>query len=172
MLKKFFSDKKAVSPVIGVMLMIVVTIILAGAVSSYSSSMDVQDTAPQATFKVSADESENVVTLEHLGGDIISKRNVKIEIASGSPTTTGYLNNTANVTFDPNPGFLSPGDIATISVAEAMNTTSYVDEPGWGITFSGDDISQSVYIGDSFRLTLIDVESGQTIYSNNVVVNP
>lgn len=174
MFNKLFANDKAVSPVIGVMLMVVVTVILAAAVSSFAGSVQTQDTAPQAIFKVSADESDKLITIEHLGGDIIYKRNVKIEIASGFPVTTGYLDS-ANLYFNPYEEYLRPGDMATITVDYALNPNDIyaIDgEPGWGIAFYGEEIQQSAYIGESFRLTMIDTQSGQTIYSTNVIVNP
>lgn len=175
MFKKLFSNEKAVSPVIGVMLMIVVTVILAAAVSSFAGSVDTKDAAPQATYKVSADESDNVTTIECLGGDTVYKNNVKIEIASGFPVSSGYVDSN-DIVFEPHEDYLAPGDIATITVGDTTDpedtTYPYEHLPGYGMWFNGTDISQAVYIGDSFKLTLIDTQTGQTIYSTNVIVNP
>lgn len=175
MLKKLFSNEKAVTPVIGVMLMIVVTVILAAAVSSFAGSVETQDAAPQATFKVSADESDNATYVECLGGDTIYKNNVKFEIASGFPVVTGYVDS-SNIVFEPHDDYLGPGDIATITVGDTTDPDDdsfpYDHVPGFGIWFNGTDIKQSIYIGDSFKLTMIDTQTGQTIYSTNVIVNP
>lgn len=160
MLNKLFSNEKAVSPVIGVMLMIVVTVILAAAVSSYASSVKTQDAAPQATFTVSCDGTDGIVTLEHLGGDTIYKRNVKVEIASGFPLVTGYLDSD-DITFSKG-DYLGPGDMATIKATG----------DAYGVTFNGEAINNWIGTGDSFKLTLIDTQTGQTIYSTNVIVNP
>ncbi|AKB85871.1 type IV pilin [Methanococcoides methylutens] len=169
--KRLFSDEKGVTPVIGVMLMIVVTVILAAAVSSYAGSIESQEAAPQATFAVSCDESSNAVTIEALGGDTIYKNNLKIEIESSFPAITGYVN-MSEVSFSPNADYLRPGDVGTIAVGDGYNPTTYATESGWGVKFAGDEISQTVNIGDSFKCTLIDTDSGQTIFSTNVVVNP
>lgn len=161
MFKKLFSNEKGVSPVIGVMLMIVVTVILAAAVSAYSSGVESQEAAPQGTFAVSADNSLDTVTFEHLGGDTLYKSDLKIEITHGS--TGGYVN-MSNVTFAPHTDYLEPGDVATIQATS----------PGWGegISFIGDDIKVTAPLGDRFIFSLIDKESGQTIYSTKVTVNP
>ena len=158
MFKKLFSNEKGVSPVIGVMLMIVVTVILAAAVSAYSSGIENQETAPQATFAVSSDASDGTVTFEHLGGDTLFKTNLRIEISQG--TTGGYVD-MSTVTFEPHSDYLAPGDVATI---QAMSSS--------GLFFSGADISVWAATGDSFVISLIDTKSGQIIYSSEVTVNP
>jgi flagellin-like protein len=164
--KKLFSEEKAVTPVIGVMLMVVVTVILAAAVSSYAGSMSTQDAAPQATLKASASYADGCVTLEHLGGDILAKANMNIEIAYGNPTTSGYVE-MANVTFSPEANFLRPGDVATIPF------DPIVDWTGVPIAdFKDGTIDLAVYVGTPFKVSIIDKESGQTVYTSTVVMNP
>ncbi len=159
--RKLMADNRGVTPVIGVMLMIVVTVILAAAVSSYAATMGSQDAAPQATFSAEASLTDGYITLNHLGGDILSKGNTKIEIASGTPLITGYVN-MSNVTFSPKSNYLRPGDMATIEFVASL----------YGAKFKGDDISQSVSVGTPFRLTIIDIASGQTVYSKQLPMNP
>lgn len=176
-LKKLFSEEKAVSPVIAVMLMIVVTVILAAAVSSYAGSMSTQEAAPQATLKSSASLSAGYVTLEHLGGDILTKSNIVIEIASGTPQVSGYVD-MVNVTFTPQENYLRSGDVAKISFETKK---SYQDGDPWDgsgntgpltTVFKGELISQSVAVGTPFKVSIIDKESGQTVYTSTVVMNP
>lgn len=167
MVLKLFSEEKAVSPVIAVMLMIVVTVILAAAVSSYAGSMSTQETAPQASLKVSASWIDGNVTLEHLGGDILTKSNIEIEIASGTPLVSGYVEMT-NVTFSPQNNYLRPGDNARIP----FDATYSAWEGGNIAHFKDGTIYQTVPVGTPFKVTVIDKESGQTIYSSTVVMNP
>ena len=173
--RKLMADNRGVTPVIGVMLMIVVTVILAAAVSSYAATMESQDSAPQATFSAEASWTDGHITLNHLGGDILSKGNTKIEIASGTPLITGYVN-MSDVTFSPKSNYLRPGDMATI---EFVADYGYDNEPPYAVNytkprakFTGDDISQSVPVGTPFRLTIIDIASGQTVYSKQLPMNP
>lgn len=163
---KLFSNEKAVSPVIGVMLMIVVTVILAAVVSSYAGSMSTQDQAPQASLKASASWTDGHIALEHLGGDVLTKSNIQIEIASGAPLVSGYANMT-NVTFSPQSGYLRPGDNAQIRF-NPINTVW----AGNAAHFTGETISQTVPVGTPFKITVIDKESGQTVYTSTVVMNP
>jgi len=163
---KYFTDNRGVTPVIGVMLMIVVTVILAAAVSAYAGSMESQDTPPQAAFSAEASWTDGHIKLDHLGGDTLSKSNTKIEIASGTPLVTGYVN-VSNVAFSPKSNYLRPGDMATIKFVADYG---YYGDPR--AKFEGDEIKQSVIVGAPFRLTVIDIESGQTVYSANVIMNP
>jgi FlaG/FlaF family flagellin (archaellin) len=71
----------AVSPVVGVMLMLVVTIIIAAIVSSFAGGLgDSSATAPAATLaiKMFAGPNERNVTIEHLGGDPLATKDLKI----------------------------------------------------------------------------------------------
>lgn len=175
MFKKLFSSDKAVSPVIGVMLMIVVTVILAAAVSSFASSTETQDVAPQATLKASASYQDGYISLEHLGGDILTKSNLNIEIACGNPTTSGYVNMT-NVTFSPESDYLRPGDSAQIPFVQGIGHTydaSYNILSDYNqANFIDDAIHLSVAVGTPFKVSIIDKETGQTVYSSTVTMNP
>ena len=173
--RRLMADNRGVTPVIGVMLMIVVTVILAGAVSSYAGTMGSQDAAPQATFSAEASRIDGHITLNHLGGDILSKGNTKIEIACDTPLVTGYVN-MSNVTFSPISNYLRPGDMATIEFEISLGWRP-LDDGNWTkdvpiATFKGDEISQSVTVGTPFRLTIIDTASGQTVYSKQLPMNP
>ncbi|WP_421908167.1 type IV pilin N-terminal domain-containing protein [Methanolacinia petrolearia] len=73
----------AVSPVVGVMLMLVVTIILAAVVSAFASGVtgDTQ-VAPQASLRISTSgdiaSGEYDISIEHLSGDPIPTKDVEI----------------------------------------------------------------------------------------------
>jgi flagellin-like protein len=163
-MQKMFPDSKAVSPVIGVMLMIVVTVILAAVVSSYTGSIKSQDMAPQATFVADASAGRLSINLQHLGGDTIDKRAIQIVIESGYPPQTGYVD-IDKVSFNSNPYFLNPGDEMEIRFEDTNINDGKVE-------FEGDEISQTVGIGEPFRITIIDTDSGQTIYSTKITLRP
>ena len=69
-LKKLFNNNKAVSPVIGVVLMVAITVILAAAIGSSVFGQGTSEPAPQANINVVA-INEGTIKLEHLGGDTI-----------------------------------------------------------------------------------------------------
>ncbi len=163
--KRFFKDPGAVSPVIGVMLMIVVTVILAAAVSSFSGSITQKEAAPQATFKVSASYSDKNITIEHLGGDVIYKDFIKIEISSGRPTMSSYVNK-SDITFystsnDPSAP-LGPGNLAKVSFPVGMyNSLPHADIAG-----------QWIYVGSPFKFSIVDLDTEQAVYSTTVTLEP
>ena len=84
-IKQLFVDDDAVSPVIGVILMVAITVILAAVIGTFVLGLgdQVQDTAPQASFNF--DFQSDRVTVTHDGGDTIqSSANVTITDGSTS----------------------------------------------------------------------------------------
>lgn len=69
----------AVSPVVGVMLMLVVTIIIAAVVSAFAGGIggDTKST-PQASFGVEVDLSNNATIFDHRGGDTLDLNEIAI----------------------------------------------------------------------------------------------
>jgi archaeal type IV pilus assembly protein PilA len=81
------SSENAVSPVVGVMLMLVVTIIIAAVVSGFAGGLvSGSEKAPQASLDVEIALSDSwngdymipQMTIKHLGGDVINTKNVKL----------------------------------------------------------------------------------------------
>jgi flagellin-like protein len=73
-LKQLFADESAVSPVIGVILMVAITVILAAVIGSFVLNLggSLQNTAPQASFAFEYDTSDDGnVTITHQSGDSI-----------------------------------------------------------------------------------------------------
>ncbi|WP_321416617.1 type IV pilin N-terminal domain-containing protein [uncultured Methanomethylovorans sp.] len=80
----FRTNESAVSPVIGVMLMLVVTVILAAAVSGFSGGL-VGDTSKASQMAIKADFSQSKgMTITHMGGDTINTLDTAIIV---SPTS-------------------------------------------------------------------------------------
>ena len=86
--------EKAVSPVVGVLLMLVVTIIIAAVVSGFVGGLaSGQSKPPAATLDVQVQASENegamlpygsgyyvpTMVIKHMGGDVIATKNTKIK---------------------------------------------------------------------------------------------
>ncbi|MGZ0746683.1 type IV pilin [Haloparvum sp. AD34] len=74
-IKNLFNDDRAVSPVIGVILMVAITVILAAVIGTFVLGLgdSLSESAPQATFDWNQEEGENTskVTVQHTGGDSI-----------------------------------------------------------------------------------------------------
>ncbi|WP_052418746.1 type IV pilin N-terminal domain-containing protein [Methanolacinia paynteri] len=74
------NDENGVSPVIGVMLMLVVTIIIAAVVSGFAGGMmQTKEPAPQASISASYSQYYGL-TMTHSAGDSIETRDVRLYI--------------------------------------------------------------------------------------------
>jgi len=76
--KRFFNDDDAVSPVIGVILMVAITVILAAVIATFVLGLgdQVSNTAPQASFSTEYDSGNDWVEFTHDGGDSIEASNL------------------------------------------------------------------------------------------------
>jgi flagellin-like protein len=97
-MKQLIKDNKAASPVIGVMLMIAVTVILAAAVSSYSSGIAKPTAvAPSGSWdvKIKATGSfvDSIISLKYLSGDPIPSKDIKIVMEHKGNVTETSPNN-------------------------------------------------------------------------------
>jgi len=106
-LKNLFADEDAVSPVIGVILMVAITVILAAVIGAFVLGIGgSQEQAPQASFQWSSDGSAVI----HAGGDALKPGNLDangatIGSATGSDSdfdagetiTTGSVSDTVEI---------------------------------------------------------------------------
>ena len=78
-IKNLFHDDDAVSPVIGVILMVAITVILAAVIASFVLGLgDQNNPAPTASFDFDFDNSNDQVTVTHEDGDEIAAANLFI----------------------------------------------------------------------------------------------
>ena len=84
-LKKLFNDDDAVSPVIGVILMVAITVILAAVIGTFVLGLgdQVSDSAPQATLNFEF-QNGSAVTITHDGGDAIDDNSLSVLVAGTS----------------------------------------------------------------------------------------
>ena len=108
-LKNLFTEERAVSPVIGVILMVAITVILAAVVGSFVLGLGdrVSESAPTAQISFEYDSDANDVTLIHDGGSSFSSDSVNL---IGSGGTDSDLDNWGN-------GQVSAGDSVTVDIS-------------------------------------------------------
>ena len=108
-LKQLFADDSAVSPVIGVILMVAITVILAAVIGSFVLNLggSLQQSAPQASFGFDYEQNPDNVTITHETGDSIESSQLN---ATASGTGLDYGN---SVTFEDVGGTISAGTTAT-----------------------------------------------------------
>jgi flagellin-like protein len=101
-LKKLFADEEAVSPVIGVILMVAITVILAAVIASFVLGLGNQagTVQPQTSFSFDYDNSTNPpgsfdgnLTVQHQSGDSIKAEELYLRGSGFYQEGDGALNN-------------------------------------------------------------------------------
>jgi len=120
MFKELFADdnERGVSPVIGVILMVAITVILAAVIGAFVLGLgdQVSETAPTATIDYEFDNADGV-TLSHEGGAELDNSTISININGSVAPTTGWDGN--------DDGMISAGD--TITLTLESSSASYGD---------------------------------------------
>jgi len=129
-LKRLFTDDDAVSPVIGVILMVAITVILAAVIGAFV--LDIggsQESAPQVQWDWA--DNGSGVSVEHGGGDSLSSSDAnQIEVTyntDGSTTATEDINS---------------GNAGTVLWQNEWTSTADFDGEA-SVTWSSSDGSQS-----------------------------
>ena len=130
--KELFTDDSAVSPVIGVILMVAVTVILAAVIGSFVLNLggSLQQSAPQASFDFEYGEDNDEVTVTHATGDEISG-DASLEIVGGgdrkdfpTPVSAGE-----SLTFGDGSNSYDPGDtIRVVWTSQNGESSATLDE--------------------------------------------
>ena len=117
-IKELFTDDSAVSPVIGVILMVAITVILAAVIGSFVLNLggSLQQSAPQASFGFNYDTSDDEVTITHETGDSIDAARLN---------TTGLNSGSESVAWtDGGTGSLSDGDSVSAGTSVTFDNTN------------------------------------------------
>lgn len=165
--KLFRKDDKAVSPVIGVILMVAITVILAAAIGSSVFGQGTTESAPKANLDIKAADIANPgstaaiasVKIEHLGGDVIhfedaQKTKVMASLEDGPSYTIGIANNDPADATNPGLGVIDVGSIKTLNLADASGANA----------FSGVEPKS----GNTVHIKVIDVQTNQLICNRDV----
>lgn len=147
---QFLDTEDAVSPVIGVILMVAITVILAAVIAAFVFGMGPPEQAPQASMRASAEgnSTTNWVKLEHQGGDVVYMTEATTKVTVGGTNIKTY----------PDSEFAA-GNVLYIFGAsdyEMANNTSAA---------SGKIAANP---GDTVNVKIIDVGSQQMIADMNV----
>lgn len=158
-------SENAVSPVVGVMLMLVVTIIIAAVVSSFAGGLsESTSTTPQAIMDAEL-KYHDALTLNHKGGDSISGSNVNVvaTVKSGLYADMVYNVNLDNAT-------LSNGEKlkgSTVQTGTTITNMSWNNDIFNVITDYG---RMEPKLGDLVEIVVIDTASGKPISKKTVTV--
>jgi FlaG/FlaF family flagellin (archaellin) len=162
--------ESAVSPVVGVMLMLVVTIIIAATVSAFAGGLvGTADKAPQAAFDVKVAVThhlgyypydDRVLTITHLGGDPIDTARTKLVTSWTNRTTKEiYYSETTALPLGTTPEVFNTatGQTTNLTLTDAnVNYTSEWDpyptykyqEPYFVIPNIMPDVDENLWFGN------------------------
>jgi len=166
-LKQLLKDDDAVSPVIGVILMVAITVILAAVIASFVLGLgnSATNTNPQASFSFEYEEvevtanngSQGVATISHDGGDTISDNELYIRGA-------GF--NESDLNTSPPGVSTNLGDWVNSEIGKWPDMTS---AGSWNGTKSGDDSAivsgdfTYVYVASDYELDVVyESQEGQS----------
>jgi len=100
-IKELFTEDRGVSPVIGVILMVAITVILAAVIGAFVLGLGDQasNTAPQASFSFDYDDADKGnVTVTHSGGDTISGTQLNVTASGNVDNSTQWNDDGSDVT--------------------------------------------------------------------------
>jgi len=157
-------NEQAVSPVIGVILMVVITVIIAAVLAVFAFGVGAPTKSPTASVKItSVDPVSDVITVQHYGGDTLRLKDVKItvETLDGNgviQVPTAVLDVASGAT-----GQFSAGDTLAIDTTTAVPTLKLNGATAI-VTLDATSTGSVTLAGaDSVRVTVIDTPSGSVM---------
>ena len=154
-------DERAVSPVIGVILMVAITVILAAVIGAFVLQLgdSVSQTAPQASIGVdSITADDNEIVLRHSGGDTVEWDETQLIVEKEGADNNLEWAGTGS-------GAFSPADEATIITDNGTIATLTTN----GTTKDEDSANAFALTSDDrVTITLIDQSSGEIIFEREI----
>lgn len=148
-------DEEAVSPVIGVILMVAITVILAAVIAAFVFGMGPPKQAPQASLRATdADTSADMVKVEHQGGADITLSDVKFIIDNGTARATITTTDTTRYV---------AGDVLKIYSVNSTGADLNLNSAAANVTAVTAVGKVDIVVGNEVVVTLVDVPSGQQI---------
>jgi len=148
------SSDRGVSPVIGVILMVAITVILATVIGAVVLDFgnSAGDSAPSASLDVDVNSTENGVVIDHTGGDSLNLDQTRILVDDTSGNQVEYTDGS---------GTFSVGNKGALNGASgsADGDLSFNTAPTFDTASDG-----------QITITIIDTESQRQIYKTTVTV--
>jgi len=132
--RQLFDDDRAVSPVIGVILMVAITVILAAVIGTFVLGLgdQVQSTTPQASFGFETSSGQAEVTITHETGDSIDAANLKVSATDNFDDSAGGFTGESSATWNEFSG--------TDTEVSAGSSVTIVHNDADGSTFAGETV--------------------------------
>lgn len=158
--KQLLDDDRAVSPVIGVILMVAITVILAAVIGTFVLGLgdQVQSTTPQASFGFEAgDQTVNgssfpTMTVTHQSGDSISETDLSVSV-NGNPAWAVNSTDQAVNPWDDSGEKVSAGSSFVVALYDSDGTVSEGDTIGTsGGSYNSPTGATALSSGDTIRV--------------------
>ena len=154
-IKELFNDDSAVSPVIGVILMVAITVILAAVIATFVLGLgdSVSNTAPQAAFSFDYNSGDGEIVITHDGGDTITASSLSVssskDFTDDAPSDSNGIDSaTSSASFDEFDKYGSNDDIsAGKSVTIKEDTSDAFDQTSVRVTFQSPEGDTSATLG-------------------------
>ena len=143
--QKLYEKEKAVSPVIGVVLMVAITVVLAAVIAGFVLSIGMTPVTPQTSFAVKSCADAEGIVLEHRGGDSIPFMDIT--------------------------GTIDPDGASGATKPEAAEWVFAIDINENDVIDPGDQIESTAAAptsGDRYGYTLFHIPTGQAIATGEV----
>ena len=170
MKQKHTTSKKedAVSPIVGVMLMLVATIIVAAIVAAFAGGMAAEvDSSPNIIISGTYSQTDGLI-LKHVSGDSVSGADIYVRPADGFKTSYHKLSwKSASI---PEDKVWSAGDIIEVGAAKIQPETDGAEDSG--TSHSGKDNKFGFNAGTSIgkSMTVEVHKDGRIIASTTVKI--
>jgi flagellin-like protein len=160
---QFLKEEDAVSPVIGVILMVAITVILAAVIAAFVFGMGPPEQAPQASLRASSAASANnsaisMIKLEHQGGGQIILTNAATKIVVDGDTAEYPA--LVDTEYDAGETIYIAYNGSAYNIGEDRDTGNSTEYPGTVATIASS--------GETVNVKVIDVTSQQMIFDNDV----
>ncbi|ELY42561.1 type IV pilin [Natronorubrum sulfidifaciens] len=141
-------DERAVSPVIGVILMVAITVILAAVIAAFVLDIgDLDDSAPQAQYDWESNSTNNMTEITHTSGDDIDLNDVSVTIEA---TNTSQTRDDVTATTELGDEEFTAGDTITFEINEASDREAIAISGAGTTALPFDDLDTSGS-GDQFN---------------------
>jgi len=154
---------RGVSPVIGVILMVAITVILAAVIGTFVLDLgqSAGNSAPSASLTVQTDAAANETTISHKGGDTLNSQNTQVKISAQSGSDSLTLNETSGS------NAFSVGDEIVIDTDNAEVTSG---SDAWTTMTDADATAPAVDLvsGSQYTVQVIDTESQRVIFETTI----
>jgi flagellin-like protein len=128
--KQLLTDDDAVSPVIGVILMVAITVILAAVIASFVLGLgDQNNPAPTTSFDFDYDGSSEQLTISHEDGDELTLSNLYIR--GDTLGTTGQLDSSTGFSSEPSGSDWKAGESLVIDQSGESPPGGYTARVVW-----------------------------------------